>query len=64
MSSDNENSEVVKARRRLLKLAVYVPPAVIGTLALNTVACQVASCMPANCMPAICMPADNCMPSA
>jgi len=39
-----------QARRRLLKMAVYVPPAFIGVLSLSEAACQ-ASCGPSNCGP-------------
>ncbi len=50
-----------RARRRLLRLAVYVPPAVIGSLAIGRTAfAQKASCNPnvctPNCVPAQCKP--------
>ncbi len=46
-----------RARRRLLGLAVYVPPAVIGSLVIGRTAfAQKVSCNPNLCAP-------NCVPS-
>ena len=53
-SSEPEN----RARRRLLAMAIYVPPAVLGTIAVTLQGCQTASCAPAQCQPAQCGPAD------
>jgi len=50
------------ARRRLLKTAVYVPPAVIGVVSLLD-GCAVGSCAPATCAPAqTCHPNGGCNP--
>jgi len=61
MASSPPDSPEDRARRRLLKLAVYVPPAVLGTMTLQLSACQVATCAPSACNPATCAPAD-CQP--
>lgn len=37
---------VDRARRRLLAKALYIPPAVIGALALSQEGCQPVSCNP------------------
>lgn len=66
--SDEQNLD--RARRRLLKYAVYVPPAVIGALSLAESGCQPASCGPNNCNPnggpcgpQNCNPVTGCPPS-
>ena len=58
MSSKRDDAPEDRARRRLLKLAVYVPPAVLGAMTLELSACQTASCAPQSCQPATCAPAD------
>jgi hypothetical protein len=56
-SADAADDDLQRARRRLLKMALYVPPAVIGTLLVGRVALA-ASCAPnAGCSP-------NCAPNA
>jgi hypothetical protein len=50
-----------RARRRLLSLVFYVPPAVLGTLAVTNAGCQTVSCSPSQCQPGQCAPAD-CAP--
>lgn len=58
-----DKKEVIdEARRRLLAKAAYVPPAVIGALALSLEGCQIASCAPAQCNPANCPP-SSCNPN-
>ena len=56
-----------RARRRLLTMAAYVPPTVLGIIALQQAGCQPApSCNPAICQPntAPCSPDDNpCAPN-
>jgi hypothetical protein len=56
--ADNKDpkNDVNEARRRLLRMAVYVPPVVIGSIALSQAGCQpdpCPSCQPfggtANC---------------
>lgn len=49
--SNNKSDQVDRARRKLLKYSVYVPPAVIGALSLTEGGCQGASCGPNNCGP-------------
>jgi len=55
------------ARRRLLKLAVYLPPAVLGVISLQQAGCQpTPSCNPSTCSPATnpCQPDTNpCSPN-
>ena len=49
-------SDEMLARRRLLKLGVYVPPAVLGMMIVGgmpTLAQAVASCCPSACQPCI-----------
>lgn len=48
---DPPDRRIDVARRRLLARAVYVPPAVLGTLALTLEGCQATSCQPSNCNP-------------
>lgn len=53
------------ARRALLKLALYVPPAIIGTLAISQDAhAAPPSCGPAFCPPNACAPYPPCKPAA
>jgi hypothetical protein len=54
MATDDTRDETEvtdQARRRLLKLAVYVPPAILGVVAASQAACQAQSCGPTNCPP-------------
>jgi hypothetical protein len=57
---DDQADEV---RRRLLRIAIYTPPAVIGAIALSQSGCQPASCGPQQCHPngGPCGP-DSCPP--
>ena len=63
--SDNDKAKDEKlnaARRRLLKTAVYVPPAVIGIVSLLE-GCAAGSCAPASCAPiTACHPSGSCNP--
>lgn len=55
-----KDDKIDAARRRLLRVAVYVPPAVLGAVALNQAACQPASV----CNPNVnCAPVNNCGPN-
>ena len=67
MADDGASKADVMARRALLKLSVYVPPAIIGTLMLGSQhAAAQTSCNPAGCKPATqCGPADGtpCAPN-
>lgn len=60
--SDDEKSQKDEqfsaARRRLLRTAVYVPPAVIGIISLTQ------GCAPGSCAPATCVPSKACHPNA
>lgn len=63
-----ESDEPVdRARRRLLTMAAYVPPTVLGIVALQQAGCQpTPSCQPATCAPNTqpCQPDDNpCAPN-
>ncbi|MCI0343535.1 MAG: hypothetical protein L0216_20710 [Planctomycetales bacterium] len=50
-----------QARRKLLRLAVYLPPAILGTFAVTRTA-EALSCLPAyGCAPNICQP-NTCAP--
>ncbi len=44
-----------------MRLALYVPPAILGTLAVTDAGCQTLSCSPQACQPNQCAPAD-CSP--
>jgi hypothetical protein len=47
-----KDEAILEARRRLLRLGVYIAPAVLGTLLIGRDAlAQVASCGPAGCRP-------------
>ncbi|HUH05368.1 MAG TPA: hypothetical protein VML75_25400 [Kofleriaceae bacterium] len=63
IKTESDEPNLDRARRRLLKYAVYVPPVVIGALSLAQSGCQPASCGPANCGPSgtPCGP-GNCPP--
>lgn len=55
-----ENDEKVNAaRRRLLRIAVYAPPAVLGTVALS----KMAGCQAVSCGPQVCNPNNTCGPN-
>lgn len=58
---------VDRARRRLLGMALYVPPTILGIVALQQAGCQPSpTCNPATCDPATqpCQPDDNpCAPN-
>ena len=75
----NETESIDRGRRRLMGMAVYVPPAVLGIISLQQAGCQPAiTCNPDNCNPATqpcnpdvnpCTPnvgcnPDNCNPNA
>ena len=53
MATDDRTDDQVtnEARRRLLKMAMYVPPAVLGVVSVSQAACQGASCGPNACPP-------------
>jgi hypothetical protein len=53
-------SEVI-ARRKLLKLGVYVAPTIIGTLLISGNAHAQATCGPSDCHPVTCDP-KGCPP--
>ena len=55
---------VDRARRRLLAMAVYVPPTVLGIISLQQAGCQPGpSCNPATCPPdSGCAPDTGCPP--
>ena len=57
MSNDSDDmgpkdEKIDAARRRLMRIAVYTPPVVLGVIVLNDAACAPApSCQPAGCAP-------------
>jgi len=60
-----KDDKIDASRRRLLRVAVYVPPAVLGAVALNQTACQPASpCNPTSCGPTNCSPSGTCGPNS
>lgn len=62
---DGASAEPVdRARRRLLAMAVYVPPTVLGIISLQQAGCQPGpSCNPATCTPDTgCPPDTGCTP--
>ena len=51
--ADPKDDSVNQARRRLLGMAKYVPPTVLGIIALQQAGCQqTPSCNPVSCNPA------------
>jgi len=63
--AEDPDDKIDAARRRLMKIAIYVPPAVLGAVSLNSAAgCQGVSCPPgAACGPNNCHPViDPCQP--
>ncbi len=55
---------VDRARRRLMQLAVYAPPAVLGALSLKSSGKQPMSCGPLGCQPNPCDPFSPCPPQS
>lgn len=53
---DDEDQRINAARRRLLRTAVYVPPAIIGIVSLSQ------GCAPGSCNPNNCTPSQTCRP--
>lgn len=67
-ATESEPAEAIdRGRRRLLGMATYIPPAVLGIISLQQAGCQPApSCNPATCSPATqpCQPDSNpCSPN-
>ncbi len=56
-ADDKADDKINDARRRLLRAAVYVPPAVIGIVSLTQ------GCAPGSCSPGQCTPLTNCHPN-
>jgi hypothetical protein len=58
------SDRVDTARRRLLQMAVYVPPTILGIISLQQAGCQGGpSCAPATCGPnGPCNPDNPCAP--
>jgi hypothetical protein len=55
------NEKLDRARRRLLKAAVYATPLVLGMISLQQARAQKKSCNPMNCRPLRCHPV-RCRP--
>ena len=55
--AETADEKINAARRRLLRNAVYVPPAIIGIVSLME------GCAPGSCAPATCNPAHGCHPN-
>lgn len=54
---DTQDERIDAARRRLLRNAVYVPPAIIGIVSLTQ------GCAPGSCNPTNCSPSQTCRPN-
>ncbi len=59
MATDDDDN-INEARRRLLRVAVYTPPAVLGAIALSTAA----GCQGVSCSPQVCGPGSSCGPTS
>ncbi len=62
MADENEDPKAKEeklnaARRRLLRNAIYIPPAIIGVVSLLD------GCAAGSCAPATCAPSKGCHPS-
>jgi hypothetical protein len=55
----DQDEKINAARRRLLRIAVYTPPAILGAVALS----QQAGCQGVSCNPQVCGPGDSCGPN-
>jgi len=64
--ADERSKTVDAARRRLLKIAVYAPPAILGALVLKAASNrQAAGCSPdLGCAPDVCSPYTSCNPNS
>ena len=58
-SDDPKDEKFDATRRRLLRIALYTPPAVIGIIQLNNAGCA----PPASCGPSSCQPNTQCGPN-
>jgi hypothetical protein len=56
--SREEGAPEDRARRRLLSLALYVPPALLGIISLQQAGCAAAG----SCHPHMCNPSTGCNP--
>jgi hypothetical protein len=60
--SDNDNEDkpekVDESRRRLMRMAIYAPPTIIGIIELTN-----AGCAPVSCPPSECSPNGQCAPT-
>ena len=54
-----DDDKVALTRRRLLRIAIYTPPTVIGIIQLNNAGCA----PPASCPPNVCQPNSQCGPN-
>ena len=54
-----DDEKIDEARRRLMRLAVYTPPAIIGIIQLNNAGCA----PPSTCGPSVCTPNNICGPN-
>jgi hypothetical protein len=58
--AEERDEKIDAARRRLLRIAVYVPPAVLGAVTLNASS----GCQGVSCSPQVCGPGNNCGPTS
>jgi hypothetical protein len=58
--AQDQDDKINAARRRLLRIAVYTPPAVLGAVALNSAA----GCQGVSCSPQVCGPGSSCGPNS
>ena len=57
--AEDKDDKIDAARRRMLRIAVYVPPAILGAVALNSAA----GCQGVSCSPQVCGPGNQCGPT-
>jgi hypothetical protein len=56
-SDDNKDEKIDATRRRLMRIAVYTPPVILGVISLS------AGCQPVSCFPVSCPPNTQCGPN-
>ena len=63
MADDPKDEKIDQARRRLMRMAVYTPPVVIGIIQLADAGCATASCAPVQCNPNTQCAPNTCNPT-
>lgn len=54
---DTKDEKIDATRRRLMRMAVYTPPVILGVISLS------AGCQPVSCTPVLCSPNNQCGPN-